>query len=72
MQNLSQMLPANETPATTKGLKVLSFNSFKGDVSKQNYNTLFSDHDAEKFENRKNSSPKKQNLMQNTVKILRK
>jgi tripeptide aminopeptidase len=56
----AQMLPANETPATTKGFEgFYHLTDFKGDVSEAKLQYIIRDHDAEKFENRKNSSPKK-------------
>ena len=50
----AQMLPANETPATTKGFEgFYHLTDFKGDVSEAKLQYIIRDHDAEKFENRK-------------------
>lgn len=50
----AQMLPANETPATTKGFEgFYHLMEIKGDVSEAKLQYIIRDHDAEKFENRK-------------------
>lgn len=50
----AQMLPENETPATTKGFEgFYHLTDFKGDVSEAKLQYIIRDHDAEKFENRK-------------------
>ena len=50
-----QMLPANETPATTKGFDgFFHLTDVEGDVSEAKLQYIIRDHDAEKFEARKN------------------
>lgn len=50
----AQMLPANETPATTKGFEgFYHLMEIKGDVSEAKLQYIIRDHDADKFENRK-------------------
>ncbi len=50
-----QMLPANETPATTKGFDgFYHLTDFNSDVSEAKLQYIIRDHDAEKFEARKN------------------
>lgn len=50
----ANMLPANETPATTKGFEgFFHLTDFKGDVSEAKLQYIIRDHNAEKFENRK-------------------
>lgn len=49
-----QMLPANETPATTKGFEgFFHLTDFSGDVSEAKIQYIIRDHDNEKFEARK-------------------
>jgi tripeptide aminopeptidase len=49
-----QMLPENETPATTKGFDgFYHLTDLKSDVSEAKIQYIIRDHDAEKFENRK-------------------
>ncbi len=49
------MLPANETPATTKGFDgFFHLTDVEGDVSEAKLQYIIRDHDAEKFEARKN------------------
>lgn len=50
-----QMLPAEETPSTTKGFEgFYHLTDFKADVSEAKLQYIIRDHDAEKFEARKN------------------
>lgn len=49
-----QMLPENETPATTKGFDgFFHLTDLKSDVSEAKIQYIIRDHDADKFENRK-------------------
>ena len=49
-----QMLPKNETPATTKGFEgFYHLTDLKSDVSEAKIQYIIRDHNAEKFENRK-------------------
>ncbi|MBC7555639.1 MAG: peptidase T, partial [Chryseobacterium sp.] len=49
-----QMLPANETPATTKDFEgFYHLTDLKSDVSEAKIQYIIRDHDADKFENRK-------------------
>ncbi|MGS0747903.1 peptidase T [Halpernia sp. GG3] len=49
-----QMLPANETPSTTKGFEgFYHLTDLKSDVSEAKIQYIIRDHDADKFENRK-------------------
>jgi tripeptide aminopeptidase len=48
-------LPANETPATTKGFEgFFHLTDFEGDVSEAKLQYIIRDHDDQKFEERKN------------------
>jgi tripeptide aminopeptidase len=50
-----KMLPENETPATTKGFEgFYHLTDLKSDVSEARIQYIIRDHDAEKFEGRKN------------------
>lgn len=49
-----QLLPANETPATTKGFEgFFHLTDFEGDVSEAKLQYIIRDHDDQKFEDRK-------------------
>ncbi|SFI27610.1 peptidase T [Halpernia frigidisoli] len=55
-----QMLPENETPATTKGFDgFFHLTDLKSDVSEAKIQYIIRDHDADKFENRKKLITKK-------------